>query len=489
MDREIARAFLKVAILGQAAKGEVYGLGMISSFEQFGMRISPGTLYPTFKLLVEEGDIIPRKVVVDGKRRIIYKATRKGLAEYKEVRRTIAQLSRAFLALGFLIMAPAQALAGEPVSLPEAVEAALRLDPVLAAFSARQGAAQDRRRFSLAPAEPNFAVTKDFNGLKDYAVSQSLGFPGRAQAAAGAVEAEASVIEAQAARRRAEVSSRVKKAYASLWAARKKREVLALKRTAFAKILEASKRRSVKDTTTEVEHLNSEVTAAQVEDEDADLLAEERSREAALDLLLGRRADQPLELREPAIPAFPPRLDRTALAAAAARSNPSLSEARWDEEVSRRRLSLARWSYLPEFSFLAAVDEQQRGKLSGALTIPLWSWFGERRAASAAKWELKARTFDKSEAERALALELEGRAAELEALGAKLRNHSERLIPLSEKSFKIALANYGYGKVDYNALSAAAGAWFGAQDRYYSLQERYAAAWADLEALIGGPLP
>ena len=488
MDREIARAFLKVAILGQAAKGEVYGLGMISRFERFGMRISPGTLYPTLKLLVEEGDVVARKVVVDGKRRIIYKATRKGLAEYKEVRRTIAQLSRAFLALGFLVMAPARALAAEAVSLPEAVSAALRLDPVLAALAARRDAAQDRRRLSLAPAEPSFAVTKDFNGLKDYAVSQSLGFPGRARAAAGAVEAEAGVIEAQAARRRAAVTSRVKKAYASLWTARKKREILVLKRAAFAKILEASKRRSVKDTTTEVEYLNSEVATAQIEDEDADLSAEERSRAAALNLLLDRRAGEALELREPAIPAFPPRLDRGALTLAA-RSNPALSEARSDEEVFRRRLSLTRWSYLPEFSFLAAVDEQRRGKLSGALTIPLWSWFGERRASSAAAGELRAKQFDKSEAERALALDLEERVADLETLGAKLQNHSARLIPLSEKSFKTALANYGYGKVDYNALSAAASAWFGAQDRYYSLQERYAAAWADLEALIGGPLP
>lgn len=106
MDIAIARAFLKAAILSQAVKGEVYGLGLISRFARFGMRLSPGTLYPTLKLLLEEGDITPRKVVVGGKRRIVYQATRKGIAEYKEIRRTIAQLSRAFLALGLLLTAP-----------------------------------------------------------------------------------------------------------------------------------------------------------------------------------------------------------------------------------------------------------------------------------------------------------------------------------------------------------------------------------------------
>lgn len=127
MDREIARAFLKVAILGQAAKGQVYGLGLIARFARFGMRLSPGTLYPTLKLLVEEGDIAPHNAVVRGKRRIVYQATRKGIAEFKAARRTIARLSRAFLALGSLILVPVQARAARAWDFPEAVETDVRL--------------------------------------------------------------------------------------------------------------------------------------------------------------------------------------------------------------------------------------------------------------------------------------------------------------------------------------------------------------------------
>ena len=388
-----------------------------------------------------------------------------------------------------LSLVPARAFAADAVSLSEAVETAARLDPVLTALSARREAANDRRLSTLAPAEPNLIVTKDFDGAVEFGAAQALGFPGKARAAAKVVDAEAGGIEAQAARRRAELATRVKKSYASLWTARKKREVVALKRASWQDILKAAKRRAVKDTTTEVEYLNSQVVAAQIEDDDTSLSAEERSRLAELDLLLGRRADEPLELREPAVPAYPPKLDRAALASAAARSGPSLAEARSDEEIARRRLAVAHSAYLPDFQFSAQRSERAQTKLDAAVTFPVWSWFAERRAARAARGELAARGSDRSEAERALALDIERRVAGLEAMGSKLQNHSERLLPLSERSFKVALANYGYGKVDYNALSAAASGWFGAQDGYYTLLEGYAASWAELEALIGGPLP
>lgn len=402
----------------------------------------------------------------------------------KHVRHSLA----AVLALQALVPVRAMA-ADDTVGLSEAVETALRLDPVLAALSARQDAAQDRRLGALAPSEPSFAVTKYKNGSTDRTVSQSFGFPGRAQAAARAVEAEANGIQAQAVRRRADIAASVKKDYASLWATRKKREVLALKRSSFERILAAAKRRSVKDTTTEVEYLNSQVAAARIDDEDAALAAEERSRLAALNLLLERKPEEPLALREPAVPAYPPSLDVAVLVAAATRNGPSLNEARSAEEVARRQLTVSRGAYLPDFQLSAISNNPEGAQFGGALTVPIWSWLGERRSVMAARKELDARASDRAAAQRALTLDIERRVSELQALGLRLQNHSTRLIPVSEKSFKVALVNYGYGKVDYPALSAAAEAWFGAQDEYYSLLESYAAAEADLEALIGGPLP
>ncbi len=391
--------------------------------------------------------------------------------------------------LTFLSLAPVQVFAADSVGLSEAVETAMRVDPALAASSARRDAAQDRRAGVLAPAEPNFSVTKFADGSFDYTLSQPLGFPGKAHAAARAIEAEANAVEGQATRRRAELSASVKKTFFSLWTTRKKREVLALKRSAFERILKDSKRRSVKDTTTEVEYLNSQVSAAQIEDEDADLTAEERSRLAAMNTLLGRRPDEPLELHEPAVPAYPPRLDLAALTAAAARTGPSLAEASFSVEIARRQLSVSRRSYLPDFQLSAITNNPERAQFGGAMTVPIWAWFGERRSVMAGEKELTARSSDLTGAERALTLDINGQVAQLDALGAKLQNYSAQLLPVAEKSFKVALANYGYGKVDYPALSTAAEAWFGAQVSYYSLLDNYAASYADLEASVGGPLP
>lgn len=397
--------------------------------------------------------------------------------------------SRFVAVLALQALVPVSVFAADAIGLSEAVETALRLDPTLSAYIARHAAAQDRRAGALGPSEPNFSVTQFNDKSTDRTISQPFGFPGKASTQARAVQAEENAIEAQAARRRADLSAIVKKDYAALWTARKKREVLAIKRSSFEKILVSAKRRSVKDTTTEVEYLNSQVAADRIQDDDAVLAAEERSRLAALNLLLGRKREEPLELREPAAPAYPPRLDVSALTLAAARTGPSLNEARSSEEIARRLVSVSRGLYLPDFQLSAIVNNPKSPRFGGAMTVPIWGWFGERRGVMAAQKELSARGFDRAEAERALALDIERRVSELQALGMQLENHSARLLPISEKSFKIALVNYSYGKVDYPALSASAEGWFGTQDSYYSLLDSYAAAYADLEALVGGPLP
>lgn len=94
IDRDIARALLKIHILSQAARGEVYGLGIIERFEEMGVDLSPGTVYPVLSAMAEEGDLKARPVVVEGKRRLLYQVTRKGQEELRDARRALKTLSR-----------------------------------------------------------------------------------------------------------------------------------------------------------------------------------------------------------------------------------------------------------------------------------------------------------------------------------------------------------------------------------------------------------
>ncbi len=94
IDREIIRGLLKIYILALAAKEEVHGLGILQRLKRLGFHVSPGTLYPTLKVLLLEKDLAAHPVVVKGKRRITYHLTSKGAHEFREVREKLRRLYR-----------------------------------------------------------------------------------------------------------------------------------------------------------------------------------------------------------------------------------------------------------------------------------------------------------------------------------------------------------------------------------------------------------
>ncbi|OGS35749.1 MAG: hypothetical protein A2506_02955 [Elusimicrobia bacterium RIFOXYD12_FULL_66_9] len=94
IDRDIARALLKLHILSGSASGEVHGLGLIECFRGMGVELSPGTVYPILSAMIKEGDLKVRPVIVGGRRRLLYRSTRKGREELRDARRALKSLSR-----------------------------------------------------------------------------------------------------------------------------------------------------------------------------------------------------------------------------------------------------------------------------------------------------------------------------------------------------------------------------------------------------------
>ena len=94
IDRDIARALLKLHVLSQASRGGSYGLGIIERFEQLGIDLSPGTVYPLLDAMAREGDLKARPTIVGGKRRLLYELTRNGREELRDARRALKTLSR-----------------------------------------------------------------------------------------------------------------------------------------------------------------------------------------------------------------------------------------------------------------------------------------------------------------------------------------------------------------------------------------------------------
>lgn len=87
---------IRLHILHHAAKGDLFGFGMIQELRHHGYDLSPGTLYPILHRMEKQGLLKSREKLVDGRFRRIYRATpagRKTLAQARvRVRELFAEL-------------------------------------------------------------------------------------------------------------------------------------------------------------------------------------------------------------------------------------------------------------------------------------------------------------------------------------------------------------------------------------------------------------
>jgi PadR family transcriptional regulator, regulatory protein PadR len=75
---------VRVHVLHHAAKELIFGLGMIEELGRHGYRLGPGTMYPLLHSMERRGWLKARVVVISGKRRKCYSATRAGKSALKE---------------------------------------------------------------------------------------------------------------------------------------------------------------------------------------------------------------------------------------------------------------------------------------------------------------------------------------------------------------------------------------------------------------------
>ncbi|MGL5633559.1 MAG: PadR family transcriptional regulator [Sarcina sp.] len=91
--RKIFNGFIYIHILHHGDKSEFYGSWMIDELEEHGYKVSPGTIYPIFKTMVEEHLLEKTERVVDGKVRKYYKTTAEGKNLLLELKASLAELT------------------------------------------------------------------------------------------------------------------------------------------------------------------------------------------------------------------------------------------------------------------------------------------------------------------------------------------------------------------------------------------------------------
>jgi len=76
--RKIFSGLIYIHILHHGSEDNFYGSWMIEELKEHGYNVSPGTIYPILKTMVDEGLLIREDKIVGGKIRKYYEATEEG---------------------------------------------------------------------------------------------------------------------------------------------------------------------------------------------------------------------------------------------------------------------------------------------------------------------------------------------------------------------------------------------------------------------------
>lgn len=90
--RKIFNGFIYIHILHHGQEDWFYGSWMIEELKEHGYNVSPGTLYPILKSMVDEDYLIKEEKNVNGKIRKYYRSTDKGRYLLKELKNNLKEL-------------------------------------------------------------------------------------------------------------------------------------------------------------------------------------------------------------------------------------------------------------------------------------------------------------------------------------------------------------------------------------------------------------
>lgn len=90
--RKVFLGFIYIHILYHAKETPIYGSWMINELQEHGYHMSPGTLYPIFHAMEEEGLLKSEHRTINGKHRKYYAITAHGKSFLSETKDKLNEL-------------------------------------------------------------------------------------------------------------------------------------------------------------------------------------------------------------------------------------------------------------------------------------------------------------------------------------------------------------------------------------------------------------
>lgn len=92
--RKILNGIIPIHILHHGMEEPFYGSFMIEELKEHGYQVSPGTLYPVLKTMVEEGLLQKEERNINGRIRKYYQTTEAGSQLFNELKHYLKELTQ-----------------------------------------------------------------------------------------------------------------------------------------------------------------------------------------------------------------------------------------------------------------------------------------------------------------------------------------------------------------------------------------------------------
>ncbi len=387
------------------------------------------------------------------------------------------------------------------------VEIAIEMNPQVKSAKANWDAAKHQVLQNYAPADPVFTYSNvdASHGLLDnaashsYSLSENFQFPGKALLQADQAKRTANIARLAYEAAVRDLRAAVETSYYQILLDHALIDVNAGNIENLKQVLKVTETAYAGTQVSQTDFITAEVNLAQAQLQQRQYRVNQSNDETALNQLLYREPDSPLNLDRAM------HLDRMSLQLQTAidmafHTRQEILEAALAESNRNTALELARFEYIPDYQvgysfdqFLQvgaqpAPDEPHGQTLSIGFNLPVFFWIHQSEDVKSAQYSLEAARSNLNliRSQTASMVTQLYRSAQFAYDSAQL--YKESLIPLANQDFRVALVAYQSSKIDFLTLSVALQASYSNRIGYLQASNQFFAGQVALEQAIGAPL-
>jgi cobalt-zinc-cadmium efflux system outer membrane protein len=379
-------------------------------------------------------------------------------------------------------------------TLEQAVTVALKNNPgVLSALKEAEASLGRRLQLEAIP-DPEVFFSDEGLGLGrrskvegekeiSFGIQQSLEFPGKRalRSRVGKYGERIALLEVE--RAKLVVGAEVKRAYYKTVLSSKTVSSLEGTLALLDRFIETAAARYQAGAVPYLDVLRPRVEKARAQNELLEARNELRTDKVRLNILMGRRGDDPLELMT-GLAFVPPAGDLAAVREEALSTRPSLKIAGLKLERTIAGLMLSRKNLLPDFSvglFSPSLRANAWGFAVG-ITVPLYWWKKQKGETIEAAAEKDIEVLSRDSAERRLLARIEEAYSNVTTAAEQVKIFKEKLLGEVESELQLSLTSYGLGKTEALDLLDISRTYRTTQLEYLKALYLYLVSAADLEA-------